>query len=146
MHSRMYVCALIAMTLFCARAMAEDKHKHEHDHKAPHGGILLEVGEEVAHIELVHDAKAGKATLYILGADAKTAKAIKEAPKLNLKTDKGNKQLDTKAVGGKDGAASEYEASGDELKAEHLKGRIAIDIDGKKHNVDLVEGKDHHHH
>jgi hypothetical protein len=113
-------------------ARAEDK-----EHKAPHGGILLEVGEEVAHVEVVHDAKAGKITLYILGGDAKTELAVKETPKVNLKSEKGGKQLETKAVGGKEGAASQFEATDEALKVESPKGRIVLVVADKKYNIDL---------
>jgi hypothetical protein len=125
-------------------AAKEDDHKHE-EHKAPHGGTLLEIGDHAAHLELVHDDKAGKLTLYILDKEAKNAVAIKEAPKINLKTDKGNKQIESKAVNADDGAASKYEATDDALKIEPLMGRIALTIDGKKYNVDLKDEHDHKH-
>src|SRR4051812_42090245 len=101
--SKVAIFALALITAVCLSrtSFAEDKkeeHKHD-DHKAPHGGALLEVGEEVAHVELVHDEKAGKVTLYILGKDAKTAVALKEAPKINVKGKDGKKQLETKAIG-----------------------------------------------
>lgn len=105
--------------------------------KPAHGGIILEVGEEAAHIELVHDAKAGKVTLYIMGADAKTPLALKEAPKLNLKTEKGNAQIAMK------GSASTFEATDDALKSDPLKGRISLTVADKQYNVDI---KDEHKH
>jgi hypothetical protein len=143
MHKYVLLAAMLMVVGLLAKpVMAEEKHE---EHKAAHGGSLLEVGEEVAHIEVVHDDKAGKLTLYILGGDAKTAVAIKDAPKINLKTDKGAKQLETKAVDAKEGAASQYEVTDDALKTEPLKGRIALTIKDKKYNVDLKEDKDHHH-
>jgi hypothetical protein len=41
-----------------------------HAHVAPHGGTLVEVGEHMFNIELVHDADAGRLTAYILDAHA----------------------------------------------------------------------------
>jgi hypothetical protein len=37
-----------------------------HEHKAPHGGLLVEVGEEFAYIELVLDRTSGTLTAYML--------------------------------------------------------------------------------
>lgn len=134
----MLSCAVVA--LFAGgRLLAEEKHEHKHGEKGPRGGELLEVGDkEDTHAELVHDEKAGKLTLYLLAKDLKTAVAIKDAPKLNLKAKDGNKQMDLKAVDAKDGAASKFEATDDALKADPLDGRIAVTLaDGKKYNVNL---------
>ncbi len=114
----------------------------EHDHKAPHGGTLLETGDEAAHLELVHDAAGGKVTVYILDEHAKGALAIADAPKLNLKTEKGNAQVMLKAVDTKDGKAAKYEATDDALKSKTLTGRIAVTIKEKKYNIDVkTDGK-----
>jgi hypothetical protein len=140
---RNFACVALLLALVSFKCAAED-HKHE-DHKAPHGGTLLEVGEDAAHVEVVHDEKAGKVTLYILDKEAKNGVAIKDAPKLNLKTDAGNKQVDTTAVEAKDGAASKFEATNEVLKQHGLKGRIALSLDGKKYNVNLSDDHDHNH-
>ena len=130
------------LQIFVIDKKLAEEHKHE-EHKAPHGGPLLEVGEEEAHLELVHDEKAGKLTLYLLGKDAKTPVAIKDAPKVNLKTDKGPKQIETKAVEAKDGLASCFEATDDALKADPLNGRIALTLGEKKYNVELKHEHGH---
>jgi hypothetical protein len=131
------IASLVLFALCFGSVMAADK-----DHDEPkHGGVILEVGEEIAHVEFVHDAKAGKVTLYIYGPDAKTDLPLKEAPKINLKTNDGNKQLETKAVNAKDGASAQFEVTDDALKSDPLKGRIALVVNGKKHNIDL---KDEH--
>lgn len=44
-----------------------------HEHVAPHGGALVELGEEFAHIELVHDAASGALTAYVLDGEAEQA-------------------------------------------------------------------------
>jgi hypothetical protein len=41
-----------------------------HAHTAPHGGTLVVLGDEFAHIEFVLDAEEGKLTAYILDAEA----------------------------------------------------------------------------
>jgi len=142
--ARVTCLALLASCLIVGRAWAEDK--HDHDHKAPHGGTLLETGDEAAHLEIVHDPKAGKLTIYVLDSDPQKALAIKEAPKVKLKTDKGNKELDTKAVDAKDGAASQYEVTDDALKTDPLKGRISVKVKDKKYNIDIKEDGHGHKH
>lgn len=135
--------ACVALALIAGRLCSEE-HKHEHA-KAPHGGEWIEVGDkDDTHAELVHDEKAGKLTLYFFAKDQKTPVAIKDAPKINLKAKDGNKQMDMKAVDAKDGAAFQYEATDEALKADPLDGRIAITLaDGKKYNVNLKHEHEH---
>ena len=42
----------------------------EHEHIAPHGGTLVELGEEYAHLEFVFDQAGGVITLYVLDGEA----------------------------------------------------------------------------
>jgi hypothetical protein len=49
-----------------------------HEHKAPHGGALVELGEEYAHIEVVLEAATGKITGYLLDGEAEKAVRIKQ--------------------------------------------------------------------
>jgi len=139
---RHFMAACAVLALFAGGRLLAEEHKHEA--KGPHGGEILEVGDkDDHHLEMIHDDKAGKLTLYLLAKDMKTAVAIKDAPKLNLKGKDGNKQLDTKAVEAKEGAASQFEVTDEALKAEP-EGRIAITLaDGKKHNVNLKHEHEH---
>lgn len=116
-----------------------DGHDHGEEQKGPHGGEIQEVGDkEDTHAEIVHDSGAGKVILYLLGKDQKAPAAIKDTPKINLKTKDGNKQIEMKAVGAKDGKTSQFEAVDEVLKADPLDGRIAITLgDGKRYNVKL---------
>src|SRR5580692_2910328 len=56
---------------------------HEHEHKAPHGGSLVELGEEFGHVELVSDPGSGKITAYILDGEAEESVKIQQ-PELEL--------------------------------------------------------------
>ena len=47
-----------------------------HVHEAPHGGMLVELGEHFAYLELVLDAEAGSLTVYVLDAEAEQAVRI----------------------------------------------------------------------
>ena len=49
-----------------------------HKHSAPHGGALIELGEEFAHLELVLDAAAGKLTAYALDSEAEKSVRLKQ--------------------------------------------------------------------
>jgi hypothetical protein len=50
----------------------------EHEHSAPHGGTLIELGEEFAHIEIVLDAATGKLTAFTLDGEAEKAVRINQ--------------------------------------------------------------------
>jgi hypothetical protein len=133
---RIFLSVATALCLTVSTLSAGEK-KNEHDHHhGPHDGEIVEVGDDKrTHIEIVHDEKAGKLTIYVFGKDMKTAVNIADAPKLNLKSSKGNKQLE---MSGKD---SQWEAT-DELLKEEPNGRVQLKLaDGKKYNVRL----DHHH-
>jgi hypothetical protein len=51
----------------------------DHEHTAPHGGTLLELGDEFAHVELVLDPAAGSLTAYVLDGEAEQAVRIEQA-------------------------------------------------------------------
>jgi hypothetical protein len=44
-----------------------------HEHAAPHGGTLVELGEEFAHLEILLDASTGTLTAYALDGEAERA-------------------------------------------------------------------------
>jgi hypothetical protein len=61
---------LFAALFLAAAGSGARAGEDHHEHKAPHGGALLVLGEEFAHIELVLDAKTGKLTAYLLDGHA----------------------------------------------------------------------------
>ncbi len=76
----------LALACGCGRPhdhAAEPGHVHTHQHAAPHGGMLVEVGDHQFNVELVHDAGTGTLTLYTLDAHAenfvRTAMPVIEA-------------------------------------------------------------------
>lgn len=63
-------------------ATAKD-HDHDHEHKghehaAPHGGTLVALGEEFAHVELVLDPATGGLTAYTLDGEAENSVRVKQ--------------------------------------------------------------------
>lgn len=47
-----------------------------HPDKGPHGGPLVEWGEEEYHLEVVTDAKTGEVAVYVLDGEVKKSKPI----------------------------------------------------------------------
>jgi len=128
------LAALLTATLPLLGLHAADKDEHEH---GPNGGDLAEVGDkEHHHVEIKHDEKTGTLSLWVIAKDGKTVVGIKDAPKLNLKSKSGNKQIEMKAAGN-----NKWEATDDILK-EEPDGRVQLVIGEKKYNVKL----EHHHH
>lgn len=120
---------------------AEDAHDHA---AAPHGGELLELGEEEAHVELLHDSKAGSVTVYVFGKDVKTPVAV-AAPTIVLATKDGPKEFTLTAVNPRaDGTADTWKATHAGLMAEPLDGRIRVTVAGKAFQSPL-EGEGHDH-
>jgi hypothetical protein len=132
--SRNLFVALLAFIAVGMLSTAHAEEKHVHGGKGPNGGALVEVGDaDDHHVEIVHDDKTGTLTVYCLLADQKSPYTPKEAPKLNLSSKAGNKQLEMK---GKD---SKWEATDDVLK-EEPNGRIVVVLpDGKKYNVKIED-------
>jgi hypothetical protein len=62
-----------------------------HTHQAPHGGTLLRLGNEYAHLELVLDSSQGQLTLYVLDGEAENAVRLGGPIKLLVETEKDQK-------------------------------------------------------
>ena len=109
-------------------------HDHSHSEKGPHGGSLVELGEEEYHAEVVLDHDSHTLRVFVLGKDAKTATAT-SAKEITL-TPEGKDALTLKAApqkGDAEGKASVFELiDGDvvhaflDAKAIHAKLRITI--------------------
>ena len=50
-----------------------------HHHAAPHGESLIEVGEELAHLELLWKPDSGRLTLYVIDGECEQAIRLKQA-------------------------------------------------------------------
>ncbi|MBL9202425.1 MAG: hypothetical protein JNL39_18085 [Opitutaceae bacterium] len=61
----------IAALAGCGKHDSHAGHDHGgHVHKAPHGGLLVEIGDHAYNVELVRDDAAGKLTAYVLDGHA----------------------------------------------------------------------------
>lgn len=56
----------------------EQKNDHDHGHKAPHGGLLIPLGDHFANIELVQDEKDKVLTAYIYDSCAENLVRLKQ--------------------------------------------------------------------
>jgi hypothetical protein len=127
--------------------------EHAHPDKGPHGGPLLELGDEEYHVEIMTDEKTGTLTLYVLDGEAKAAVATdaKEAL-INLKHDGKAEQFKLKAAPLKTdpkGQASCFKLKSEELLEDlHDKKsspRLAIKIKGKSYTAKISLKDDHDH-
>lgn len=55
-----------------------EHHHHHHAEKGPHGGALVAIGHDDAHLEIVLDEKTGTITAYVLDGAAEKPIAIKQ--------------------------------------------------------------------
>lgn len=142
------ILCLILMTVMVADAWAHgdaepdaDYNGHEHEHTAPHGGTLVVLGDEFAHLELVLDAGTGKLTAYVLDGEAENPIRL-EQEEIEIKIGDGEKDgvtLKLKAVpnvltGETAGDSSEFSVQSDRLKGMERFGAVVtfITIKGKK--------------
>lgn len=108
---------LVLLLLGCDSKPPETPLPAKHTHQAPHGGALVELGQEFAHVEVVVESATGKVTAYVL--DGEVEKPIRlEQKELVLK---GKSPVTLQAVGSpltgeKPGDTSQFEGQSDALK------------------------------
>lgn len=126
---------------------------HDHGAKGPHGGGIIELGEEEYHAEIVVDHDSHAVVVYVLGKDAKTAQPI-AATEVKV-TPEGKDPLTLKAAAQKDdpeGKVSKFELVNDDvvhqlMDAGFIHGDLAITIADKPYtgHIDYhLDGSDHH--
>ncbi len=118
-----------------ATAQHDTDHGHgAHVHKAPHGGTLVILSAEFAHVEFVLDGGAGRLTAYVLGAHAATPIRIAQ-PTIELTVGSGASELKLSldAVG----SALTGETPGDtsEFTVQHDGLRELLGFDGVLHEI-----------
>lgn len=136
------LAVLVGISVLGCGSKGHDDHEgHDHDEghsaKAQHGGVVVEVGEEVAHVEVVHKAKEGRVVLYLTGKDGTTALDVADPPTLSIRTQGVAKDLVTVPTRAREGEASEFSVSDDALKDEPLEGRLVLKLEGKSYRCVL---------
>lgn len=113
-----------------AGAAAED---HGHASQGPHGGSLIELGNEEYHAELVHDDKAGSVTVYILDSAAKASVPIEAADvTINLKHEGRGEQFKLAA------SANPGDAAGKSSRFASTEAELVEDLDREGAEAELV--------
>jgi len=109
---------LVLLLAACDSKPAEPPPAAGHVHRAPHGGLLVELGDEFAHVELVLEGATGKVTAYVL--DGEVEKPIRlEQKEIVLRTKGGDLALQavgSPLTGEKPGDSSQFEGQSDGLK------------------------------
>jgi hypothetical protein len=129
---------------------------HDQDLGAgPHGGAIVELGDDEYHAEIVIDAKSHALRAFLYGPDAKTAAAVAAAEIAIVTEDQ--KTLKLKAApqdGDGEGKASKFElideaSVGQVVSAGFLHGSLQIEVDGKPYRGDVdahFDGGSHEDH
>jgi hypothetical protein len=126
----------------------KSKEAHAHPSEGPHGGALIEWGEEDYHLEFTVDHKNQEAIVYILDDTARRAKpiqaseltlTIKQSPPATVKLVARPEKDDT--TGASSRFAGKHELFAGEQK---LEGEIKGEVDGKPYVGDFKE-KAHKH-
>ncbi len=150
---------LILMTAMTTTAWAHgdpnsDAHNdgHGHEHTAPHGGTLVVLGDEFAHLELVLDPDEGKLSGYVLDGEAESPVRIEQedieiqivAPDTDGNVAASELPLRLSAVYNilteeKEGDTSEFAVRSERLKGLKQFGAIITAINVKRREFQEVE-------
>ncbi len=144
-----------------------DGHDHDHPDKGPHGGELIELGNEAYHLELIHphdhdddaheheghDHEHAGITVYVLDSSAKKTVSISASEiSLNLTHDGKPEQFKLAAMpakGDEAGKSSRFASDDKDLmehfhESEHIEGTIVLDIAGKAFRGKMTHEHDDH--
>ena len=126
---------------------------HEHAELGPHGGQLIELGDDEYHAELLHDEQTHTVTIYVL--DGKAAETVPiSAPEVAIQLNvNGEPQRFALAAvhldQEKPAQAVCFEAADEELShaldEQGAKGTLTIDINGREFTGPIVHRHSHEH-
>ncbi len=140
-----------------------ETHAH-HEHTAPHGGTLVVLGDEFAHVEFVLEKATGKLTGYVLDGEAEDSVRLRqEAIELNINRLNSEKTLALHLTavaniltGETQGDTSQFSGQSDELigAAEFhaeivsiaVKGQTFADVDFEFPEGNEERHEEHHEH
>lgn len=128
-------------------------HPHAHPTEGPHHGVLIELGKEDYHAELVHDDATDTVTIYILDSSATNPVAITAKQlTLNMRGNGTPQQFVLAAhpqTDEADGSSSAFAATGKQIcraiDAKGASGRVNVEIGGRTY-VGHVRGHSHYRH
>ena len=105
---------------------------HDHSSMASHGGTIVELGDHVAILEIVHDGVAGVVSTYVMDASGAPL-AVDGTPVLNLSVDDAPVQVEGAEV---DGA---WTFTSDALQGHVHGARFRLSVGGKTFSPDLPD-------
>lgn len=140
-------CGPTASTTPTTPAKSNEPPSHNHPTAGPHGGPLVEWGEEELHLEVVIDHKTGSVTVYVLDEEVKKQVPI-TTDKLTLATS-GTPSVTVTLTADPDegdkatkGASSRFVGKDDALKGDQLiSGSVSGVKDGKPYTGKFKEKK-----
>ncbi len=120
-----------------------------HPSEGPHHGVLIELGNEEFHAEIVHDNVT--VTIYLLDSSATKSVAIDAAEvSINLVLDGKPEQFKLPAspdAGDRDGASSRFVIASAELVShlddEAAAPKLVVTIDGTPYRAEIEHDHDH---
>lgn len=128
-----------------------DHHDHDHQAGGPHGGHLVELGDEQYHVEWLHDDDIGKVEVIILDENAQQEVAVTaDVVTIYVIIDGASQEYSLEPTNAENGLASHYEIVSPELVValqmeEGVQSTLRIEIDGTPFKGSL-EHHDHHDH
>ena len=165
------ILAIIFVQLGCEKKRAhrgEGEGAHEthahHEHTAPHGGTLVVLGDEFAHVEFVLEKSTGKLTGYVLDGEAeKPIRLSQETIELKINRLNAGQTLPLQLTaveniltGETRGDTSQFAAQSDELLSATefhaeivsvaVKGQTFTDVDFKFPEGNEGRHDEHHNH
>ena len=124
---------------------------HHHPNEGPHHGVLIELGAEEYHAELVHDEDSGMVTVYILNSAATDSEAIEaKEVTVNVKHRGSREQFRLAAspdADDPDGRCSRFVSDdprrGEDFHGEDAQTTLVVSIDGRSYRGDIHHDHDH---
>jgi hypothetical protein len=155
-HSILYLALIIASGLFVTGCSSQNNEsatapsggaeathdEHEHPTSGPHGGDLIELGNEQYHAEILHE---NQVVVYLLDGAAKTATAI-EAGEVTINVAHSGEAEQFRLAADRDaqdpeGKSSRFSSTDAELLSDLRSGdaefELAVTIDGKQYRGSL---------
>jgi len=131
-----YPLSLIFLVLVSFAVAGCGRHEHAaekkgggHAHTAPHGGVLIEVGEHAYNLELLRDPAAGKLTVWVLDGHAENFVRLKAAAlEATATVGSEKKTVSLKAVANPATGETAGDTSQFEAQADWLKGSLPIEV------------------
>ncbi|PQO38030.1 hypothetical protein [Blastopirellula marina] len=126
----------------------DHSHAHSHAESGPHGGHLIELGDEAYHLEWKHDDSTETLTFFLLdGAAKEVVKIPAESISINVAVGDATRTYEVPAVRDEgEGKTDKFEISNPDLFAliedGKVKATVLVEIETESYQGPI----EHHHH